>query len=320
LIIDDPIKNDEEARSANHRQKQWDWWQSVASTRLRPRGLTIVIQTRWHRDDLSGRLLREAKTNGQRWWAVRLPALAEEHDPLGRTPGEALWPEIYARENLLKVRAARTNYYWRAMYQQDPLAEGGTEWPEAFFGPHIWFAEWPREYACRVIALDPSKGRDGKIGDYSAFALLQVGLDGTLYVDADLDIRHVSAICATALEWQCSFCADALGVETNQFQELLALDLQRMADERGQFLPLYAVNNQVPKIVRIRRLTPYLSQDRLRFKADSPGARLLVEQLRDFPCGEHDDGPDALEMAIRLADQLLATPADDGAFYNSVCA
>src|SRR4051794_12158839 len=59
LIVDDPIKNDEEARSSSHRQKQWDWWQSTASTRLRPGGLALVIQTRWHRDDLAGRILRE---------------------------------------------------------------------------------------------------------------------------------------------------------------------------------------------------------------------------------------------------------------------
>ena len=300
LIIDDPIKNDEEARSATQRQKQWDWWQSVASTRLRPGGLTVVIQTRWHRDDLTGRLLREAQTNGQRWRVVKFPALAEADDPLGREPGQALWPDVYTTEKLEQVRAAHTSYYWRAMYQQDPLAEGGTEWPEAFFGPHIWFEEWPRDYACRAVALDPSKGRDGKVGDFSAFALLQVGLDGTLYVDADLALRHVSDITSTALEIQRSFVPDGLGVESNQFQELLADELVRQADAQRLLLPLYTFNNQVPKLVRIRRLTPLLAQGRLRFKAGSPGAKLLVEQLRDFPCGDHDDGPDALEMAVRL--------------------
>ena len=72
---------------------------------------------------------------------------------------------------------------------------------------------------------------------------------------------------------------------------------------------LYTINNTVNKQVRIRRLTPYLAQGRLRFKGDSPGARLLVEQLRDFPLADHDDGPDALEMAVRLAGDLLRSPA-----------
>jgi predicted phage terminase large subunit-like protein len=85
----------------------------------------------------------------------------------------------------------------------------------------------------------------------------------------------------------------------------LADDMFRRFQERGIYLPLFTVENQVPKVVRIRRLTPLLSQRRLRFKAGSKGAKLLVEQLRDFPCGDHDDGPDALEVAFRLACEAL---------------
>ncbi len=314
LVVDDPIKNDEEARSTLHRQKQWDWWQSTASTRLRPGGLFVVVQTRWHRDDLAGRILREAKTNGQRWREVRLPALAEDRDPLGRAPGEALWPEVYTVAHLERVRTSRTNYYWRAMYQQDPLAEGSTEWPDSYFGPSIWFDEWPKLSLCRVMALDPSKGKDARFGDYSAFVMLQVGFDNTAYIDADLDVRNVSVIVETALEIARGFRPDGFMVETNQFQELLATELARLAAERNISLPLYHCDNHVPKVVRIRRLTQYLSAGRLKFKSGSRGARLLVEQLRDFPNGDHDDGPDALEMAIRLAVQVLAAPYNEGGF------
>ncbi len=102
-----------------------------------------------------------------------------------------------------------------------------------------------------------------------------------------------------------TFQPDCFGIEVNQFQELLADELRRRADEQRILLPLWTLNNQVNKLVRIRRLTPYLAQGRIRFKGDSPGARLLVEQLRDFPHGDHDDGPDALEMALRLAAALL---------------
>lgn len=318
LIVDDPIKNDEEARSSTHRQKQWDWWQSTASTRLRPGGLCMVIQTRWHRDDLAGKILREAKTNGQRWREVRLPALADVNDPLGRAPGEALWPEVYTQEHLLRVKSSRTNYYWRSLYQQDPVAEGSTEWPESYFGPQIWFEKWPDQWRCRAMALDPSKGKDARFGDYSAFVMLVVGGDGTLYVDANLDIRNISVIVETALELQQTFRADGFGVETNQFQELLATELTRVANERCVPLPLCTINNQVPKIVRIRRLTQYLSNGRVRFKAGSAGARLLVEQLRDFPNGDHDDGPDAFEMAVRMAVHLLSVPQYDDFVYERV--
>jgi predicted phage terminase large subunit-like protein len=97
------------------------------------------------------------------------------------------------------------------------------------------------------------------------------------------------------------FRPDFFGVETNQFQALLADDMLRRAHERCIYLPLFTFENMVPKVVRIRRLTPLLSQGRLRFKTGSKGAKLLVEQLRDFPCGDFDDAPDALEVAFRLA-------------------
>ncbi len=311
LIVDDPIKNDEEARSASHREKQWEWWQSVASTRLRPGGLCVVIQTRWHRDDLTGRILRQAETTGRRWRQIKFPALAEQHDVLGRSPGEALWPEMYPRERLLQLQRTKTSYYWQALYQQDPLAEGGTEWPDSYFGPRIWFEEWPREWLCKTLALDPSKGVDSRHGDFSAFVMLMVGHDGVLYFDAEMARWNTSQITDVALDVYQRFRPDWFGVEVNQFQQLLADQFLQRAAERRMLLPLCTVENYINKQIRIRRLTPYLAQGRARFKGDSPGARLLVEQLRDFPLADHDDGPDAAEVSVRLANQLLSRPVQE---------
>lgn len=308
LIIDDPIKNDEQARSPLQRQKQWDWWMSTASTRLRPGGLTVLIQTRWHRDDLTGQILRQAETQGQRWRQVVFPALAEQHDVLGRIPGEALWPEVFSTELMNRRKAGCTPYYWQSMYQQRPIPEGTAEWPDEYFGPDIWFDEWPQQAWVKVMALDPSKGTDAKFGDYAAFVMLQITPEGDLFVDAELLHAPTSLLAELALDMVRRFQPDGFMVETNQFQQLLADDMLRIADERRMHLPMYTVDNQVPKVVRIRRLTPYLNQKRLRFKARSPGARLLVEQMREFPCGDHDDGPDALEMAIRLGSQLVNEP------------
>jgi predicted phage terminase large subunit-like protein len=235
---------------------------------------------------------------------VKFPAIAEEEDVLGRQPGEALWPEVFTRERLEQVRDNHTNYYWSSLYQQNPQAEGSAEWPDDFFGRDIWFNEWPDHWDCKVVALDPSKGVQSKFGDYSAFVMLMVS-DGMVYVDADLAIRNTTIITETAVEIQRQFGPDWFGVEVNQFQQLLAEDHVRRGEEQGVMMPLYTINNQVNKLVRIRRLTPLLSQKRLRFKGGSKSAKPLVEQLRDFPSGDHDDGPDALEMAVRLASGLL---------------
>ena len=84
-------------------------------------------------------------------------------------------------------------------------------------------------------------------------------------------------------------------------------------------MPLYSMHNTVNKMVRIRSLTPLLAQHRLKFKRNSPGSRLLVEQLRDFPNGDHDDGPDALEMALRLTAELRAQIEIDSQFPEILC-
>ena len=96
----------------------------------------------------------------------------------------------------------------------------------------------------------------------------------------------------------------AFGVEANQFQELLCAELGDAFRANGVHLAPAAIHNHANKAMRIRRLGPYLAQRRLRFFASSPGTRLLVDQLRDFPEGAHDDGPDALEMALRLAEEV----------------
>jgi predicted phage terminase large subunit-like protein len=100
------------------------------------------------------------------------------------------------------------------------------------------------------------------------------------------------------------FRPDGFGVEVNQFQELLVADLQRVGAEENVLLPIHTILNNVNKEVRIRRLGFYLEQRKFRFKNRSPGTALLVQQLQDFPAGDHDAGPDALEMALRLLIEL----------------
>ena len=111
LIIDDPVKNSQTGLSETLREGQWDWWQSTASTRLEPGGTVILIGTRWHEYDLAGRLLESEKNGGWPVRRLRLPALAEVPDALGRAEGEALWPERWPR-SVLEERARASDPYW----------------------------------------------------------------------------------------------------------------------------------------------------------------------------------------------------------------
>lgn len=123
FIIDDPTKDMAEANSATIRDQKWDWWRTVAHSRLEPGGGVVVVGTRWHEDDLPGRILKDEP---EKWEVLNLPALAEtEDDPLGRKPGEALCPERYDENALAAIRETIGNQAFSAGYQQRPQPEGG---------------------------------------------------------------------------------------------------------------------------------------------------------------------------------------------------
>lgn len=186
----------------------------------------------------------------------------------------------------------------------------GAEFDASWFGPQAFFAEWPKDIALRVVALDPSKGKDAKFGDYSAFVRLGMDAAMTMYVEADLYRMPSSQVAEHAAMIQKEFCADAFAIEANVWQELLATDVEEAAGRIGVSFPTVLIQNKVNKQVRIRRLTPFLSRGKFRFRGGHAGTDLLVQQLREFPVGEHDDGPDALEIALRLVGMLSPEIAD----------
>lgn len=308
LIIDDPIKNAEESLSPTIRDRHWDWWQSTASTRLEPDGVVLVLMTRWNDDDLVGRIM--AAEPGV-WTVLSLPAIAGENDALGRQPGEALWPERWPIEALEAKRRALDPFWWNALYQQVPGNHARSEWPKEYFDD-LLTDDWPTAHGFEVssLAIDPSKGKDAKSGDYSAEVF--AGLSrGRLWVDADLERRTTDKIVDDALRHVLRFAPNGVGIEANQFQELLGpIFLANAAEKRMAPPPLFMIDNQVAKALRIRRLGPYLANKLLRIRNNS-GGRLLVEQLKQFPHGQHDDGPDALEMALRLIVELQGGTVSD---------
>lgn len=146
FIVDDPIKNAEEAGSPTKREAVWEWWTSTARTRLEPGAAVVMVMTRWNEDDLFGRILEEAKKAGREdeWEVIKLPALAEEDDPLGRLPGEALCPERYDAEDLEAIRDDVGAYVWSALFQQTPIVKGGDLFKRADWR-FVWADELPED-------------------------------------------------------------------------------------------------------------------------------------------------------------------------------
>jgi predicted phage terminase large subunit-like protein len=241
-------------------------------------------------------------------------AFYEERQEAMDAGAVVLWREVESLYTLMRMRVEIGRTAFEREKQGKPVNPELCEWPEEYFGDHIWFDTWPSKFLVRAIALDPSKGRDARRREYSAFVLLGMDAAGVIYVEADMARRPTPQMVTDGAVLCRRFRPTIFGVEANQYQELLCGELEREFARQGlQHVVPAAIHNLIPKVLRIRRLGPYLSQRRLRFLAGSASTQLLVDQLRDFPAGAQDDGPDALEMALRLAEEILhGRNLDDG--------
>lgn len=334
LIICDDLQNDSHIQSTVARDRSRQWFQGTLLKAGTWRTNIVHLATALHRDALAMELhctpgwTSRVFASIARWperldlWEAWEAIYADCDRPDAKQAALAfydsqraamnqgcrlLWPEEEDLYTLMRLRVEGGRGAFEREKQCSPINPEQCEWPDEYFGPHLWFEDWPKQLRIKTIALDPSKGTDARLGDYSAFVLLGVDAQGVLYVDADLAKRPTPQLVADGVELYRHFQPDAFGVETNQFQELLADQFtQEFSRQKVVAARPYGIENHVAKRVRIRRLGPYLSSRRIRFKANSASAKLLVEQLKTFPVGDHDDGPDALEMAIRLAAEIEA--------------
>jgi predicted phage terminase large subunit-like protein len=252
--------------------------------------------------------------NGKNWFHE----LYRRGDPTGkggRRPGWESWQRPSSENPMLtaeELEAARHELGPRS-FRQEYLAEfmdvGGAEWPGDWFPEDHWFDDWPvaDEFTLRVVAVDSSMGKEKDVGDYSAIVFLGRTRDGTLWIDCDMQRRPITQMVAdgiaAARQWQreTGGALDGFGVESDLFQALVGDLFARESKAAGIMLPVYQIlTGGVEKMVRIRRLTPYLSRGLFRWR-NTPGVQMLLRQAREFPVGEYDDGPDATEMALRLA-------------------
>ncbi len=333
LIICDDLQNDGHIHSIVQRDHSREWFHGTLMKAGTARTNVINLATALHRDALAMELHR---TPGwishrfqsivrwpddmglwQQWEAVYTELsnvgyrnsarqFYERHRQSMDAGAVVLWPEEEDLYTLMCMRAESGRTAFEREKQNSPINLDLCEWPEAYFDESVWFDAWPANLVVTAMALDPSKGSDARRGDYSAIVLAGMDRQGVIFVEADLARRPTPQIVADGTEWFLQRQPDVFGVEANQFQDLLAGEFEAEFRRQGVLAARpVPIDNRTSKQVRIRRLGPYLSSRRLRFKSDSPGTRLLVEQLQEFPIGDHDDGPDALEMALRLAAELL---------------
>jgi len=289
LLIDDPVKNAEEAASYSYREKAWDWYRSTAYTRLEPGCWVLAIQTRWHEDDLAGRMLQQAE---EHWTVVDFPALAEEEDCLGREPGEALWPERWPVGVLEETRAKLGSYWWQALYQQQPVArEGGyfkREWfPIVEAGPAGAGVRRTRFWDCAATEAG---------GDYTAGAKLALTEDGLVFIE-DMRRDRLSPAGVEALIKQTAEL-DGQAVRIREEQEPGSAGKAVVA-ARARLLPGHdyrGIPSTGAKTLRASGLAAQAEAGNVRLVKGAWNQDFL-EELTSFPHGAHDDQVDAASGA-----------------------
>lgn len=341
LIVCDDLQNDSHIRSREQRRKSREWFFGSLMKSGTKATNVVHLATALHQDSLAMELDRTPGWKSRifralmRWpsdmelWTQWEAIYATTQTPMAKAlarkfyeshkaemdaGAQLLWEAEEDLYTLMCLRAEGGHAAFEREKQNSPIDPAQCEWGKDYFDDRrLWFDVFPAK-ATRVMALDPSKGKDASRGDYSAYVMLAVDSDGDMYVDAAMIRVPVEQMIAEGVELYTRFRPDAFGIEGNQFQDLLADLFAKAFQARAIPVPApWLIHNHVAKETRIRRLGQYLASRRLRFKSDSPGAKLLVEQLRQFPLADHDDGPDALEMAIRLLHEKLGWERfDDG--------
>jgi predicted phage terminase large subunit-like protein len=297
-IIDDPIKNAEEANSEVIRQKVWEWYQSTLYTRLTPDGRIVIVMTRWHEDDLVGRLLEkeaqeiaEGTHTGDQWQVINLPAIAESGDILGRTEGEALWPEYgFNLERLEQIRRDVGSYVFNALYQQRPSATEGS-----MFKRNWWryYDTTPSTFDEMMQSWDMSfKGSDG-----SDFVVGQVwgriGANKYLVdqIRGRMDITDtISHIQRLTLKYPLA----RLKLIEDKANGPAVISLLR-----NSIAGLVPVNPDGGKVARASAILPDLEAGNIYLPKNVGWIDEFLHEASAFPRGAHDDQVDAMTQAIR---------------------
>lgn len=282
LIIDDPIKDRAQAGSKTIRDSIWDWYTSTAYTRLSPGGGVIVMATRWHTDDLIGRLIQRMG-EGDTFRIVNYPAIAE-HDELHRKAGEALHPERYPLSTLLQIQKTIGSRDWKALYQQHPVPDGG-----ALFKLE-WFRRWtatslPPEFDHTLMSWDMTF-KDSKNSDYVVGQVW--GKKGPNFYLLD-QVRG---------QWDFVKTKEMVRVLAHKWPRVVRKLVEDKANGSAVISELKStVSGFVPitptesKEARASSVTPYFEAGNVFIPEDSaaPWVPHYVSELLEFPAGSHDD-------------------------------
>jgi predicted phage terminase large subunit-like protein len=330
LIIDDPVKNDAHANSINMRNKLWDWFNATALTRLEPNGIVVIIMTRWHEDDLCGRILKNHHyvdymkeehalnlMNNETWLLLKLPGIAVSNDLPGRKTGDALWPQRYSAEKLNNLKTSLGSYWFSTLYQQSPSPLGGGIFRRKYFR---YFREDNEFYylppidgnaeSRKIVAKDfctTHAAMDLALtikdtSDYTVIIVFDLTADNDILI---LDVirerfegaEHINLVQEINERWNPSL----IGIESVQYQLALIQTLLRKG------LAIKALKPDKDKLTRALPMQARLEAGKVFFLAQAHWLGEFEKELLLFPHAPHDDQVDAFAYISYMISDISHT-------------
>ena len=313
LILDDPIKGREEADSKVIRDKVWEAYKSDLRTRLKPGGAVVLIMTRWHEDDLAGRILPEdyngksgwiTARDGEKWYVLSLQAECErDDDPLGREMGEFLWTEWFPPEHWEQEKRSQGPRNWSALFQQRPAPEEG----DYFKRDWIRWYDWKpgelnngapvhlRKYGASDYAVT-AKG-----GDWTIHGVIGVDPNDDIYIlDWYRGQTATDVWIDTFLEMAGLWETEAWGEEAGQIIKSVGPFIEKRMKETGNYFYRRQYPSTADKEARAQAFRGRMAQGKVYFPRGAPWVEVLVSELLGFPTGKNSDQVDVLSLFGRM--------------------
>jgi hypothetical protein len=300
LIIDDPLKNRKDADSPLMRENLWNWYRSTARTRLSPEGAIVIVETRWHDDDLIGRILKE---DPEGWTILHFPAIAE-HDEAFRARGEALWETQYSLANLLQTKADIGSYEWSSLYQGNPVNEENQEFSREWF-QYIEHRDTPRGNIRQFATIDSALTKRDT-SDFTGVTRNWVTVDDIWHIKSRRYRLNSKEIVDLIFELHAE--GFEIGIEEGAFTQAVEPFLRIAMNDRQQYPRISLLKHGgVMKETRIRGLIGrYQARKIFHFKDECDE---LEEELVRFPKSRHDDCSDSLAYMNAFAQPPQSPPS-----------
>lgn len=326
LLVDDVVRDMEAADSPTIRENIWEWYLSVAYTRLAPGGGVLGILTWWNEDDWAGRIIQSMETGeGDKFEIVKYPAINDQGDEyilpddtmvqiddpklvpegsrLTRRKGTAIHPERYTTQMMLNIKrnfiAGGQKRVWDALYQQNPTPDDGNFFTKEMFQ---YYGSAPDRRGLYVYQAWDFAISEGKESDYTVGTCIGVDHRDNVYV---LDVRRFRSgdggyIVDTILDFAREHDADCLGFEDGQIWKAIEFQFQKRCEERKQYPSHELLKPLTDKMVRANPLRGRMQLGKVFFDKKAQWYDPMYREMIVFPAGKHDDCVDSLAWAIRL--------------------